>query len=194
MATQDYPIFEVDADIPGVGASTGIFELKKATVRPRIRTGLLVKDRFSDVLAYFGDLAGDDGGGRRGVNVDAGGGQHAIEVDVEIRSGDDGQWGYSSDTNTLDAGTASGGDRIQKAQVFNNYLVHSSPDSFAPATLRYGEYAPGGENEQGALDVIVEDPEFTIPRDKSTTAQFSATFISTVDIGERAVTALGRTD
>jgi len=194
MATQDFPIFEITADLPRLGIKTGRFCCRKATVRTQIRTGLLVEDRFSDIFATFGNTAGDDGGGRRGVNVDAGGGQFIIECDAVIRSGEDGQWGYSSDTSLVDAGTASGGDRVQKSQIFNNYLIHARPDSFTPARLEYGEYHPDGEIEQGALDVIVENPEFTIPRDKSTTAQFSATFVSTVDLSNNAVTSLARVD
>lgn len=192
MATQSYPIFKITATLPTVGQQTGVFEMKKATATETIRTGFLVENRFADVFASLGDIVNDDQGGRRGINVDAGGGQHVIEVDAEIRSGDDGQWGYSSNTNTLDEGTASGGDRTQKAQVLQNYLLYASPDSITPATLEYGERAPGGE--MPTLDVYVEDPSIRIPRDQSTTAAFSARFISTIDLSDNAVTSLARTD
>ena len=74
-----------------------------------------------------------------------------------------------------------------------NYLIQGTTDSRDPGSLSLGEFSEGGEIQQGALDVIVENPEFTIPREESTTAQFSAQFISTVDLG-RAVTSLARLD
>jgi len=189
MATQDYPILTITADIPGVGTKTAELHMSKATVRPQIRTGLLVEDRFSQVSGVLAELAEDDKGSRKGVSVDAGGGQHIVEVDHELKTGADDQWGYTSDTSTSDAGTASGGDKIQKAQVFLNYLLHSSPDSFGPATLDYGMRASAGDLPP--LDVTVEDPTFTLPRDEASTFMLSVTFVSTIDLGE-AVTAIAR--
>lgn len=194
MATQDYPIFEITATFPSVGQRTGRFEFKKATIEAGIETGYLVDDGFSDIAGILADLAGSEDGSRRGITVDTGGGRHVNEVDFTLRTGDDGQWGYSADTNTLDEATASGGDRLQKIQVFNRYLMFASPDSFTPATLELGEYAPGGVMPTSGLDVYLEGPSFTRPRDESTTASGNIRFISTIDLTNNAPTSQARTD
>jgi len=191
MAAQDYPIFEIDATFPRVGQKTGVFEFKKATVEPQIRTGYLVENRLSDALGALGGLT--DEGGRKGITVDTGGGQHVNEVRFETLSEQDGQWGYDSGT-TLDEATASDGDRIQKAQIFNHYLIRASPDSFTPARLKYGEWAPGGVMPRDHLDVYLEEPSFTIDREKSSRINGSIRFVSTVDLSIKAPTGTERTE
>jgi len=192
MATQDYPIFEITADFPERGSTTGRFEFKKATPEPTIRTGKLVDDRFSNVAGALGAVSGE--GGRKDATVDVGGGRHLNRIRVTSLTGYDGQWGYTDDAGVTNAASASGGDRIQKAQVFNRYLLYASPDSFSPATLEYGEYAPGGFMPEGALDVFVEDPTWSLPRDESSSFVGELNFVSTIDLSNNPVTAFARTE
>lgn len=191
MAAQDYPVFEITATFPNARQRTGRFEFKKATVESGIRTGYLVENKLSDVLGTLGNLAGE--GNRKGITVDTGGGQHYNEVDMSSLSAEDGQWGYSTDPTVLDEATATGGDRIQKKQIFNHYLIRASPDSFTPARLEYGEWAPNGVMPQDHIPVYIEDPSFRIPKDESSSMTGNLRFISTIDLSIRTPTATERT-
>jgi len=182
MATQDYPIFEIDAEFPTAGQVTGRFEMRQATVEPGIRTGYLVDNAFSNLINQMKELTPGDDAGRKGFTLDSGGGQHYNEVRMEGLGADNGQWGHSSDPDDLDEATATGGDRVQKAQVFNRYLLMASPDSLTPARLIYGEYASGGVMPDDKLDVYIEDPSFTIDREQSSTYAGSLRFISTMNL------------
>jgi hypothetical protein len=183
MATYDYPIFELEASFPGsTGTKTGRFEFKKATVVERIRTGLLVDNGFDDLLGGLSQFV-DGMSGRQGISLDSGGGQHVYEIDLQSLGAVDGQWGYTDDRDTLGIATATGGDRIQKMQVLNNYLRYGTPDSENPATLIYGEYGPDGQFGEG-ISVVPESPEVTAARDESSVYDVSITLIDTLDLSD----------
>ncbi|WP_135302637.1 hypothetical protein [Haloarcula amylovorans] len=185
--TQSYPIIEITTHFGGsLGEKTGRFEFRKASVNEQIRTGLLAENSFSQALGALNEFFTDGTANRIGISADVGGGQHLFEINLESLGADDGQWGYTDDTGTLNEATATGGNREQKAQVFLNYLRKGSPDSLHPATLIYGEYSPSGIMSEDSLPVYFEDPEMNVSRDQSSVFEGSLTAIETLDVSEAA--------
>jgi len=172
MATQDFPVLKLTADFGGdLGTKTGKFCFKKATVSFRTQVDPLLDGAFDRAAGAGAEgidiVTGGATAARRGVTVDVGGGQQLIEIDAEVRVGEDGQWGYSADPDTLNLATATGGDRIQKAEVLSNYIRFGIYDSKQPARLRYGEVAPGGAARRDSLPVTIRNPDALIPRDQA---------------------------
>ncbi|GAB6863216.1 hypothetical protein ACFR97_10280 [Haloplanus litoreus] len=185
MPTQPHPILEIDADFGGsLGQQTGRFEFRKATVEETVRTGYLVDSALSDVIGLLSEYLPTDDGARKGITIDAGGGQHVFEVDITSLGAEDGQWGYSNDETVLDQATATGGDRVQKMHVLMRYLTIGSVDSFTPARLIYGEYAPGGVMPQDHLPVFLEDPNILADRETATSFDGSITFVETTALDQ----------
>jgi len=194
VTAQNYPILEIDATIGrSIGQVTGTFELRKSSVETGVRTGPLVENQFATLITQLGNIFDGGEAGRRGITLDGGGGQHYYELDLEGIGEDDGQWGYSNDADVLDEATATGGDRVQKVQVLMNYLRKGQPNSFTPARLKYGEYAPSGVMPEDHLDVYIEDPNAVVDRGEASVFTSSLTLIETVDLGE-AITETARTD
>lgn len=183
MTAQPYPILEIDATFPDLGEKTGVFEFRKSTVEEGVRTGPIVAGAFSELLSVLSQITGD-GAGRQGITIDPGGGQSFTEIDMESIGDDDGQWGYSNDAGVLDQATATGGDRVQKVQIFKNYLRYGSPDSLTPGRLKYGEWAPNGVMPDDYLDVYVEDPNALLDREQSSVLTGGLTLIETTDLTE----------
>jgi len=185
MPTQPHPILEIDADFGGtLGQQTGRFEFRKATVEETVRTGYLVDSALSDVIGLLSEYLPGDDGARKGITVDAGGGQHVFEVDLTSLGAEDGQWGYSNDPADLDQATATGGDRVQKMHVLMRYLTVGNVDSFTPARLIYGEYSPDGFMPQDHLPVFLEDPNLLADRSEATVFDGSITFVETADLDQ----------
>jgi hypothetical protein len=186
LAAQEHPILEIDANFPTVGEVTGVFEFRKSTVQEGIRTEQFLNNNFDQALSiiteHFNEVSASNMPARRGLYEDLGGGQHYFEIDLVSLGKFDGQWGYDADTSVADEATASGGDRIQKVQVFNNYLMHSTPDSRTPARLRFGGYAPGGIMNRDHVPVLIENPQLTTNRDESSTFTESLVCIDVFDV------------
>lgn len=178
MVNQDYPIIEIDSYVEGE-FRTGRFELPKATVEELIRTGQLVSNGFSQALSALSQVVDDVQ--LDGISIDNGAGQRVWEIDAELNGVEDGQWGYSDDPSVLDAGSATGGDRIQKGEVLLNYL-ESGTDSLTPARLIYGGFSPGGIMPEDYVSVYIEDPSVDVRRSDSTTAPVSLTCVRTMDL------------
>lgn len=194
MATQDYPIIEIDADFGGsIGEVTGRFELRKANVEEVTRTGKLVDNAFSQVLSLLSEYLPIDLDGRKGITIDAGGGQHTFEIDFEGLSDPDGQWGYTADTSVLDQASATGGDRIQKMQVFQRYIGVAKVHSLSPARLIYGEYAPNGFMPRDHVDVYFEDPNLLADRSEASTYDGSMTLVETIDFSTNTLSGTQQT-
>jgi len=183
VTAQPTAVLFVDANFGGsLGQKTGRFTFPKGTIEMGVRTGPLVENGFSSLINTLLELVADGESGRRGISVDAGGGQHFLEIDLEGIGEADGQWGYTDDPDTLNEATATGGDRVQKAQVLTNYLRKGAPDSFTPARVRYGEFSPDGVMPEDELNVYVEDPNTLIDRETSSIYSSSMTLIETVDL------------
>jgi hypothetical protein len=193
MPTQPYPILEIDADFGGsLGQKTGRFEFRKSTVEETVRTGYLVDSALSNVIGLLSEYLPADEGARKGITLDAGGGQHVFEIDLTSLGAEDGQWGYSNDPADLDQATATGGDRVQKMHVLMRYLTVASVDSFTPARLIYGEYATNGFMPQDHLPVFLEDPNILADREQATTFDGSLTLVETADL-EQTLTGTQQT-
>lgn len=147
-----------------------------------VRTGPLVDNAFSSVIGLLSEYL-DIPGGRKGVTVDIGGGQHIWEIDLVSLGAPDGQWGYTDDTTVVDEATATGADRRVKQNVLMNYIVTASIDSFTPARLYYGEYAPNGEIAEHA-SVYFEDPNVLCDRDEASTFDASMTLVETLSLDQ----------
>lgn len=189
------PRIEIDADFGGsIGSVTGIFEPTLPDggggITDVVRTGFLLSGAGDDTLGFIFDLLDADESVRKGLSIDVGGGEHAVELNAQVTSGhvedNDGttlQWGASSDPDTLDETTATGGTARQKAQIFQNYLrtAGGGADSLSPARLVWGEYSPSGVLEDH-LDVVIEQPQFE--RRGPDTFRFSCALVETIDLGE----------
>jgi len=195
VTEQPYPILTLSADLGGsVGQQTGVFEMRKATVSERVRTGPLVDNGLSQAISAITRALDVDSLPSAGITINNNAGQHVWDIDAELIGADgDGQWGSSSDPADLNAGTATGGDRTQKAQVFLRYLEKASTDSFAPAELQYGEYAPSGFMPEDSVSVFIEDPENAVDRGSSSTTDISLTAVQTPDLSG-ALTGTQRLD
>lgn len=180
MTVQPYPIIEIDASFKQLGEKTCEFHFVKSDVNEGIRTGPLTEGALSNLLGALREL--NDGSTRKGISLSSGGGVHYVDISFESLGEQDGQWGYSDDPNTLDAATATGGDREQKANVWNNTLRHSSPDSLQPARLKWGEWAPNGVMPQDHLSVYLEDPEMRVPKSGSTSFEGDLMCLETADV------------
>ncbi|QLK25406.1 hypothetical protein HYG81_15130 [Natrinema zhouii] len=171
----------------GSGSVEGVFEaFTNPTDTDEVRTGYLLDNSFDQALAILQGLLEDGEPDRKGIHLDLGGGQHAIDLRADVTSdatpdenGDPLQWGSSSDPAQFSATTATGGTALQKVQVFQHYVRVAGTDSLTPATLEYGEYSSSGVLEP--LDVVFEQPSFE--RQSSDKYQFSAAFVETVDLG-----------
>lgn len=181
MAAQDYPILEIDAEFVSQGNVTGVFEMRKATVEETTRTGYLVSSG-SQIIGALSEIFADGEPTRKNFSVDFGGGQHAFEIDFVSLGADDGQWGRTNDTSVIDEPSATGGDRIQKSNILHNYIRHANSDSFTPARLKYGEWAPNGVMPADYLSVAIEDPNALSDRETSSVIDGSLTLVETVDL------------
>jgi hypothetical protein len=194
MPAQEYPILEIDATFPQEGQQTGVFEFRKADVVEKIRTGPLVENGFSQVLGAISEVV--EGVELDGISVNNGAGQRVWEIDIEgqfsTETETDGQWGASDDPTELSHVTATGGDRVQKAQVLLNFIETASTDSFSPARLIYGGFAPGGIMPSDHVDVYIEDPLARITRSDSSTFPSELTLVRTTDLSD-PVSATQRT-
>ncbi|WP_336358986.1 hypothetical protein [Haloarcula sp. CGMCC 1.6347] len=189
MPAQPYPILEIDATIEGT-QRTGRFEMRKASVDEAIRTGPLVDNGFSQVLSAISQVVDDVQ--LDGITVNNGAGERIWDIELEINTGPDGQWGYTDDDSVLNAASATGGDRQQKTEVLLNYLEKGQPDSMTPARLIYGGYAPGGIFKADHANVYIEDPGGEVRRDESTIVPGSLTCVRTQDLSQ-PVSATERT-
>ncbi|EMA19005.1 hypothetical protein [Haloarcula argentinensis] len=180
MTAQSYPIIEITGYVDGT-YRTGKFHLPKSTVEEIIRTGQLVSNGFSQALSAISRVVDDVQ--LDGISIDNGAGQRVWQIDAELNCVEDGQWGYSDDASVLDPGSATGGDRIQKAEVLLNYL-ETGTDSLTPAKLIYGGYSPGGFMPQDGVDVYIEDPSVDIRQSDSSTAPLSLTCVRTQDLSQ----------
>ncbi|GAA3882683.1 hypothetical protein [Haloarcula argentinensis] len=178
MTSQPYPIIEITGYVDGT-YRTGRFHLKKASVSEEIRTGQLVTNGFSQALSAISRVVDDVQ--LDGISIGNGAGQRVWQIDAELNGVEDGQWGYSDDPSVLDAGSATGGDRIQKGEVLLNYL-ESGTDSLTPARLIYGGFSPGGIMPDDSVSVYIEDPSVDIRRSDSSTAPVSLTCVRTMDL------------
>lgn len=171
MTAQPTPTLELTATFPTLGERTGVFEFPKSSVVEKTRTEQFLNNSFDQTLSSLSDfsdaLTGNATAKRRGVYKDQGGGQHIFEVDLETLGADDGQWGYSDDPNVLNAASATGGDRVQKSQVFHAYFQYGLYGSFSPAKFKYGEYSPDGVMPRDYIGCLVENPETSATRDQA---------------------------
>ncbi|QLH78670.1 hypothetical protein HZS55_15850 [Halosimplex rubrum] len=186
MAAQDYPILEIDAQFPTVGEVTGVFEFRKSTVSEGVRTKQFLNNNFDQALSiiseFYDEVTASNTPARRGYYEDLGGGQHYFEIDLVSLGAEDGQWGCDPDPTEADEATVTGGDREQKVNVWNNYLMHSTPDSRTPARLKWGGYAPGGIMSRDYVPVMFENPNLTAARDESSTFSQSLICIDVFDM------------
>lgn len=180
MTAQDYPIIEITGYVGGT-YRTGKFHLPKSNTEEKIRTGQLVSNGFSQALSAISKVIDDVQ--LDGISIGNGAGQRVWQIDAELTGGEDGQWGYSSDPSVLDAGSATGGDRTQKAQVLLNYL-ETGTDSLTPAKLTYGGYSPDGFLPKDEVIIYIEDPSVNINRGESSTAPLSMTCVRTQDLSQ----------
>jgi len=194
MTSQSYPIIEIDATFPSTGSVTGEIHMKKAAVNERVEINRLVDDAFDQ--ATGGLASAGEGPARQSVAVDLGGGNHILEIDMTGVSAEDGQWGAESTSNEsqVTEASASTGDRIQKQNVWNNYIRHSTPDSRHPARLIYGGWSPGGIMPRNSLPVTFLNAEINVPRDDASTFTGSIVMAEVIDLSGATGTSGARID
>jgi len=152
------------------------------------RTGYLVQGAASQSVSVLTDAVADGESNRKGVSLDFGGGEFAIEIESELAAGatrPDGieyQWGASADTNTFNETTATGASGLKQQQIFMNYWRHGSTDSLTPATLEVGEFRDDGVLEP--LDVALEEPSVNVINSRPGIADISVTCIETATLDD----------
>lgn len=186
------PTIKIDANF-GNGTVTGVFQPSlpdDATnaISDGIRTGYLLSGAGDDAIGFLLGLVGEGESARKGFSLDAGGGEHTIELEAQVTDGEttdnDGQtlqWGSSADPTVKTEASATGADAVTKAQVFTNYMRVASggTDSFSPARFSWGEYSSNGVLED-ELNVLLEQPEFT--RQGPSTYSLSTTLVETATL------------
>ncbi len=186
----------IEGEVAGI-QRTGVFEFGEygprgeegggASVEDQIRTGFLLENAGEAILNAYRDAVDSSAPFRRGIHVDRGGGQHALELDFATpqngrkSDGSHFQWGSSSDP---DAGpnehTATGGSAEEQMAVLINYLRHVRIDSTSPATFEWGEYSSEGILDP--LKVVVESPSVIASNDSPGWADGTMTLVETVDL------------
>jgi len=161
----------LDLDVDdGSGAQTARFEFGPlgnaesggASVEHEIRTDLFVDSRGDQLLSFLVDSLANGEAKRQGLNLDLGGGTHAVTIDFTNpgQTQVDGsvlQWGTSADDTVLDATTATGADPYQQQAVLINALRVGTFGSDNPGRLEVGEFGPGGDI--AGLDTLEVTPE-----------------------------------
>ncbi|WP_435346032.1 hypothetical protein [Haloarchaeobius sp. HRN-SO-5] len=198
-----HPALEIDADF-GSGTTTGMFEFPGGLsdgggfeVELQGRTGPLVNNQLSQVYSFLTEVTGVGESGRKGVTVDFGGGEFAVQISGDLWDGEmstrsgTAQWGSSTDPGTLNQSTATGASAEQKMQVFMEYWRYASIGSLTPARLTLGEYHPNGVLES-PLGVVIEQPQVAINSQRAGVADIQLSLVETVTL-DGALDALNQT-
>lgn len=196
-------VAEMDVDFGG-GGTTGVFHFYgDIQVEEQIRTGFLVGNRGSSVNAIIQDTAEAGEPKRKGAHVDAGGGQHALQLTFRgwegatDKDGNDLQWGDDPSPGVSET-SATGANATTQVNVFNHYLRVGTFDSRSPVRVRYGEFSDGTyASEAGVLDdyleCVVESPSLTRDAEEGKTFTGSLTFVETLTASE-AIDAIEKLD
>lgn len=189
-------VAEMDVDFGGsIGETTGVFHFYgDVEVDEQIRTGFLVGKRGSSVNGIIQDHAEAGEPKRKGAHIDAGGGQHALQLNFrgwEGATDSEGtalQWGDDPNPG-LSRTSATGADATSQVNVFNEYLRVGTFDSRNPIRVRYGEFSDGTyASESGVLDsyleCVIESPSLKRDAEEGNTFTGSLTFVETLTASE----------
>jgi len=180
---QQYPVLEVDGDLPGSASGPAIFEMPDVTVTPISLT---------EYLAQFGGGGGVAGALTQGeqIALDVGGGPKNFEIEFNGWTGsDDYQWGTSASPTTVSKSTATGADRMTQVSVLVETLDQVNIGSNNPATLYYGEWSTStsfaDSGQYKPVEVAIPEVRVPLPHnDESSTFRGQLTCISTESLGD----------
>lgn len=189
-AVLELPPVDVDgdgSDEVGVFHMAGDLEITVGT-----RTSPLVGGRSGTVNAVVGDAVDAGHSKHRRLSLDAGGGEHVVQIDFRgwegatDADGDPLQWGASADPGVRTPASATGADPVVQMLVLDHYLQVATVDSETPATLSFGGYAPGelfdtADLGLDELAVVVESPRHNLTAADPGRYSGSLTCVETLD-------------
>ena len=197
-ATLTLPPADVDNDgndETGVFVMSGDLTITLSTERNYVfRTGGTASSLTALVSEYYegasGNQFGKGDGKRKQFFVDAGGGQHVVEVDFTGWEGSDNQWGNTGDASQLTAADATGEPAATQMQVLDRYLQVATISSASPAMLSFGEYSAEGVYDP--IDVVIEQPTATFDPERGTSIYDGSLRFIEVGSFDAAIDAINR--
>lgn len=204
MTTNQPPVNGAKLTIPNVDVDgdgepeTGVFVMRDVEIDFSVRTEFVVGGQGSKANAALAGLLDAGESTRKGIHLDAGTGDHAVEISFSGWRGSDEQWGNTGNAGELTPGDATGEDPVTQMQMLDRYLSVGEIDSRNPARLEVGQYTPGGVWDTSALgedhlDVVVKGPENAYATDRPSTYDGTITCVETTDLS-RPLDAKQRND
>ncbi|WP_135851296.1 hypothetical protein [Halorussus salinus] len=188
-----------NVDVNGDGEmETGVFVMRDVEIDFSVRTEFAVGGRGGEANTAISELVGDGESTRKGIHLDAGTGDHVVDISFSGWRGSDGQWGDTGDPTELTPSDATGEEPVTQMQMLDRYLSVGEVDSTNPAELEVGQYTSDGVWDTPALgvdhlDVVVKGPENAYATDRPSTYDGTITCVETTDLS-RPLDATRRND